>query len=155
MVLRGAEAWRPLVLAIAASVLLVAGAVHLLVVPLDVLVVWRKPAPLVVTSEPEGALVRLDGAPLGAPTPTETMVHRDRYDHVLECRGPGYRSLRRIVRYDGAVTLAVSARLDKASTPTLEALPSAKGSRRRLRPSPGEPRRRPGSPRPGRPQRPK
>jgi tRNA A-37 threonylcarbamoyl transferase component Bud32 len=124
VVFRPGGTWRSLVVAVSAALLLVAGAVHLLVVPLDVLVVWRKPAKLVVTSDPEGAEVKLDGAPLGTATPIDAIVRRDRFDHVLLLAAPGYRPARQIVRYDSAVTLSAHVRLEKEPAPTLEALPA-------------------------------
>jgi serine/threonine protein kinase len=124
VVFRPGGSWRSLVVAVSAALLLVAGAVHLLVVPLDVLVVWRKPAKLVVTSDPEGAEVKLDGAPLGTATPIDAIVRRDRFDHVLLLAAPGYRPARQIVRYDSAVTLSAYVRLEKEPAPTLEALPA-------------------------------
>jgi hypothetical protein len=105
--------------------LLVAGAVHLAVVPLDVLVVWRKPAALAITTDPQGATAELDGTMLPARTPTQTTVRRDRFDHVLELSAPGHRTVRQTLRYDGAVSLSVSARLEKDAGPTFEPLPSA------------------------------
>lgn len=125
VVFRPGGTWRSLVVAVSAALLLVAGAVHLLVVPLDVLVVWRKPAKLVVTSDPEGAEVKLDGASLGAATPIDAIVRRDRFDHVLLLAAAGYRPARQIVRYDSAVTLSAHVRLEKEPAPTLEALPAS------------------------------
>jgi hypothetical protein len=125
VLVRSGGTWRSLVVAVSAALLLVAGAVHLLVVPLDVLVVWRRPAKLVITSDPEGAEVKLDGAPLGTATPIDAVtVRRDRFDHVLLLAAPGYRSARQIIRYDAAVTLSAHVRLEKEPAPTLEALPA-------------------------------
>jgi serine/threonine protein kinase len=126
VVVRGGATWRPLVIAVAAALLLVAGAVHLLVMPLEVLFVWRRPAPLVITSEPAGALAKLDGVPLAGPTPSETVVRRDRSEHVLELSVPGYRPFRTTLRFDSALNLSARARLEKEATPTLEALPPPK-----------------------------
>jgi eukaryotic-like serine/threonine-protein kinase len=126
VVVRGGLPWRPLVLAVAASMLLVAGAVHFAVMPLDVLVVWRKPATLSITSEPEGAVVKLDGEPLAALTPTEAIVRRDRSDHVLQIATPGYHAARQTVRYDGAVALAAHVRLEKESVPGFEPIPPSR-----------------------------
>jgi len=105
---------------------LVAGAVHFAVMPLDVLVVWRKPATLSITSEPEGAVVKLDGEPLAALTPTEAIVRRDRSDHVLQIATPGYHAARQTVRYDGAVALAAHVRLEKESVPGFEPIPPSR-----------------------------
>ncbi|HVU50596.1 MAG TPA: PEGA domain-containing protein, partial [Polyangia bacterium] len=123
VVLRSGATWRPLALALLAVLLLVAGGVHLFVVPLEVLAVWRKPATLAIATEPAGATAKLDGAALAAPTPTEVTVRRDRYDHLLEVAAPGYRPARRTIRYDGAVALATTVRLEKEA-PSLEPLPA-------------------------------
>ncbi len=123
VVLRGGATWRPVVVALAAVLLVVAGAVHLAVMPLDVLVVWRKPATVAITTEPEGATVRLDGATLTMPTPTETTVRRDRVDHVVEVVAPGFRPTQRTIRYDGAVTLSTAFRLEKEKPPVFEQIP--------------------------------
>ncbi|HVR03879.1 MAG TPA: protein kinase [Polyangia bacterium] len=125
VVVRGGAAWRPIVVALAATLLLVAGAVHLAVVPLDVLVVWRKPATLAIMTVPQGAMAELDGTMLPGRTPTQTTVRRDRFNHVLELSAPGHRTVRQTLRYDGAVSLSVSARLEKDAGPTFEPLPSA------------------------------
>jgi serine/threonine-protein kinase len=117
-----AATWRPLAVAVVAALLLVAGAVHLVVVPLDVLLVWRKPATLAIVSEPAGAAVTLDGASIAAPTPTLTTIRRDRFDHVLEISAPGYRPGRQTIRYDGAVALSFNVRLERQA-PVLEPLP--------------------------------
>jgi tRNA A-37 threonylcarbamoyl transferase component Bud32 len=123
VVLRPGATWRPLALALLAVLLLVAGGVHLFVVPLEVLAVWRKPATLAIATEPGGAAVRLDGAALPAATPTQAIVRRDRYDHLLEVDAAGYRPARQTIRYDGAVALAATVRLEKQA-PSLEPLPS-------------------------------
>jgi serine/threonine-protein kinase len=120
-----AATWRPLAVAVLAVLLLVAGAVHLVVVPLEVLVVWRKPATISIASEPPGAAVTLDGASIGAPTPTQTTIRRDRFDHVLEVSAPGYRPGRQTIRYDGAVALSFNVRLERQA-PILEPLPTPK-----------------------------
>ena len=138
VVVRGGGAWRALVVAAAAALLLVAGGVHFLVVPLEVLVVWRKPATLTVTSEPLGAVVKLDGATVGV-TPVEASVRRDRFDHILQLSAPGYRDLRQTVRYDMSVALSARARLERESTPTFEEMPApapAPSAGREVEPSP-------------------
>jgi serine/threonine-protein kinase len=124
VVLRGGGSWRPLVVAVAAVLLLGAGAVHVLVMPLDVLAAWRKPATLTITSEPAGAVVKLDGATLDGVTPTQATVRRDRANHVLEVEARGYHAAQQVVRYDGQVALAATVRLDKEIAPTFEALPA-------------------------------
>jgi serine/threonine-protein kinase len=123
VVVRGGGSWRPLVVALAAALLLGAGAVHALVMPLDVLVVWRKPATLSITSEPPGAVVKLDGATLDGVTPTSATVKRDRGNHVLELEARGYHPAQQVVRYDAQAALSASLRLEKESAPTFEALP--------------------------------
>jgi tRNA A-37 threonylcarbamoyl transferase component Bud32 len=125
-VLRVVSVWRPVVVAVAAALLLVAGAIHLVVVPLDVLVVWRKPTSLTVASEPAGALVKLDGALLGGTTPTQTTIRRDRFDHVLHVSAPGYRAVRQTIRYDATVALSATVRLEKASPAAFDLLPATR-----------------------------
>jgi hypothetical protein len=124
VVVREGGAWRAVVVAIAAALLLVAGGVHFFVVPLDVLVVWRRPATFAIASEPAGAVAKLDGATVGV-TPALASVRRDRADHVLQLSAPGYREARLSVRFDASVTLSARARLDKESTPTFEEMPRA------------------------------
>jgi hypothetical protein len=124
VVVREGRAWRAVVIAIAAALLLVAGGVHFFVVPLDVLVVWRRPATFAIASEPLGAVAKLDGVTVGV-TPAFASVRRDRADHVLQLSAPGYREARLSVRFDASVTLSARARLDKESTPTFEEMPRA------------------------------
>jgi hypothetical protein len=124
VVVREGGAWRAVVVAIAAALLLVAGGVHFFVVPLDVLVVWRRPATFAIASEPAGAVAKLDGVTVGV-TPALASVRRDRADHVLQLSAPGYREARLTVRFDASVTLSARARLDKESTPTFEEMPRA------------------------------
>jgi len=100
-----------LVLALGAA----AAVVHLKVIPLDVLVVWMKPAELQVSSNPAGADVILDGRPVTGQTPTQVQVKRDRGDHVLEVSKMGFNSARQTLRFDRTPALAASL--------TLEALP--------------------------------
>jgi hypothetical protein len=127
VLLRPGATWRPLGLAFAAALLLVAGLVHLAVVPLDVLLVWRKPASLAIATDPAGAAVTLDGTSLGSPAPTTTTVRRDRDAHVLEASAPGYRPVRQTVRYDRSVSLSFTLRLEKAA-PTLEPVATPKAA---------------------------
>lgn len=99
-------------------VVLVAGAaayVHLKVMPLDLLLVWNKPASLQVASEPSGAEVTLDGRALAGSTPTHVQVKRDRADHVIEVTKTNFVSGRREVRFDRTG--------DFSETVTLVALP--------------------------------
>jgi hypothetical protein len=102
--------------------------VHLFVVPLEVLAVWRTPASLTITSEPAGAEARLDGSPIEGLTPTRATIKRDRFNHVLQLSAPGYRPTRQTVRFDGSVKLAVGVRMDKETGPTFEALPPPAGT---------------------------
>jgi hypothetical protein len=95
--------------------LLAAGAVvvHRLVVPLDVLIAWGEPTGLAITTEPAGATLRLDGAPLAATAPLTVSVRRDRVDHVVEATLPGYKPAREKTRYDKAASLSVTLRLER------------------------------------------
>jgi hypothetical protein len=111
--------WRPVAVSIAALLVLAASAVHLAFVPLDVLFAWRAPVPLYVASEPEGAVVKLDGVPLPEVTPTKVPVRRDRVDHVIEIDHPGFRSARDVVRFDRSVTLSVLVSLQKQGGPPI------------------------------------
>jgi hypothetical protein len=124
VVVREGGAWRAVVVAVAAALLLVAGGVHFFVVPLDVLVMWRRPATFAIASEPAGAVAKLDGVTVGV-TPAVARVRRDRADHVLQLSAQGYREARLSVRFDASVTLSAHARLDKESTPTFEEMPRA------------------------------
>jgi hypothetical protein len=101
--------------AFALVVLLGGGAagVHKYLVPLDVLATWREPARLSISSEPSGATVLLDGVPLARPAPVTLAVRRDRAEHVIDAKIPGYRPTRETVRYDRSVGLAFVLRLEK------------------------------------------
>jgi serine/threonine protein kinase len=116
--------WRPVVVGIAAALILAAFVVHLAVVPLEVLFTWQSPADIFVTSEPEGALVRLDGVPLSDRAPLRASVHRDRVDHVLEVSYPGYRTSTEIVRYDQSVVLSLVVRLQPEPVPQVAPAPT-------------------------------
>ena len=52
--------------------------VHLWLIPLDVLIAWRQPTGLSISTEPPGAKLRVDGVPLAASAPTTVTVWRDR-----------------------------------------------------------------------------
>jgi hypothetical protein len=121
----GGSNWRTVVVTALAVLLLAAGVLHFGYAPLDVLLVWRKPATLVVTSEPAGATGKLDGVAFEGVTPARVSVRRDRSDHVLQLWAPGYHPARQVVRYDGTVSLAVAVRLEKENKPTFEPLPAA------------------------------
>ncbi|HEY5089747.1 MAG TPA: hypothetical protein VIK30_07245 [Polyangia bacterium] len=91
-------------------------AVHYFVVPLDVLLAWRKPARLSIATEPEGASLRLNGVALAAPSPTIVSVKRDLADHIIEATLPGYHQARAIARYDRSLSLSFLLRLQKDPT---------------------------------------
>ena len=74
--------------------------VHLQVMPLPVLLVWNKPASVQVSSDPAGADVKLDGKPIGGPTPTKIQVKRDRNSHTLEVSKTGFAPAERTLRFD-------------------------------------------------------
>jgi len=105
----------PIVLTLLAVLIVAAALVHVKVMPLNVLVLWTKPAPLSVTSEPAGAEVTLDGRPVIGETPTRTSVKRDRADHVVQASKTGYKSASTTIRFDRTPELSVAL--------TLEALP--------------------------------
>ena len=92
---------------------------HLFFIPLDVLVTWRSPARLSITTQPTGATLKLDGVPLAGTAPMTVSVWRDRAPHVVEASIPGFETTRDNVRYDKSVTLSVQMYLpkDKPATP--------------------------------------
>ena len=92
-------------------------AVDRYLVPLDVLVTWRSPARLAISTDPPGATLRLDGMPLGAPSPLVVEVRRDLIDHVLEASRPGFKPARTSLRYDKTVSLKARLVLDAAPPP--------------------------------------
>ena len=96
-----------------------AAVVHLFFIPLDVLVTWRSPARLSITTQPAGATLKLDGVPLAGTAPTTVSVWRDRAEHVVEASIPGLETTRDNVRYDKSVALSVQMYLpkDKPATP--------------------------------------
>jgi hypothetical protein len=87
--------------------------VHLWLIPLDVLITWRQPTGLSITTEPPGAKLRVDGVPLAATAPTTVTVWRDRTDHTVEATLVGYQLARETIRYDKAATLSYVVRLLK------------------------------------------
>jgi hypothetical protein len=102
--------------------LLLAGAaagVHYYLIPLDVLVTWREPVALSIATDPNGATLLVDGVPVARPAPVTVSVRRDRAEHVIDAKAPGYRPARETVRYDRSVGLAFLLRLEKdpAATP--------------------------------------
>jgi hypothetical protein len=108
--------WRPVVVAVAAALLVAAFVVHAAVIPLEVLFTWGRPVALYVATEPEGAAVTVDGLPLGEPAPTKIEVRRDRADHVVEASLPGHRPAREVVRYDRSWVLSFVLRLQPDPT---------------------------------------
>jgi eukaryotic-like serine/threonine-protein kinase len=105
--------WRWVAVGAAGLLVLIAFIVHVGVVPLEVLVAWKKPAQLYLASEPEGGIAKLDGIRLIDPTPSKIPVTRDRVDHVIEIEYPGYRPAREIVRFDRSVALSFMLTLEK------------------------------------------
>jgi serine/threonine protein kinase len=118
--------WRPIVVGILAVLIVAAYAVHVAVIPLEVLASWTRPATLYVASEPDGAVVKVDGVALPDPAPTKTAIKRDRFDHVIEVSAPGYRPVREIVRYDREVVLSFVLRMQKQETAAI--LPNEDGA---------------------------
>jgi len=132
-----------LVLALGAA----AAGVHLKVIPLDVLVVWLKPAELQVSSNPAGADVILDGRPVTGQTPTQVQVKRDRADHVLEVSKTGFNSARQTIRFDRTPALAASLSLEALPPPpppppaepaAAQAAPSAEAPAEKTAAAPGD-----------------
>jgi serine/threonine-protein kinase len=112
------------VLVVLACVLAAAAVlVHLVVVPLPVAAVWLRPATLVIDSQPPGADIVLDGRRLFAPTPMRAQVRRDLAVHVVELRRDGFLPASRTVRYDRAIDLALTVRLEPAPRPATAAKP--------------------------------
>jgi eukaryotic-like serine/threonine-protein kinase len=92
-------------------------AVDRYLVPLDVLVTWRSPARLAISTDPAGATLRLDGVPVAGPSPVVIEVRRDLTDHVLEASHPGFKPARTSLRYDKTVRLAARLVLDASPRP--------------------------------------
>jgi serine/threonine-protein kinase len=102
-----------------------AGAVvHFKVIPLEVLAVWNRPAALLVDSEPAGATAFLDGRTLPGKTPLTVEVRRDRAAHRIELSHPGYIVGETSLRFDRAVPLQVSLRLEAEPPPPPPAEPT-------------------------------
>ncbi|HEX2660061.1 MAG TPA: PEGA domain-containing protein, partial [Polyangia bacterium] len=91
--------------------------VHLRVAPLNLLPVWMKPASLQVTSDPAGADIKLDGRPVGGPTPAKVDVKRDRAAHVLEVSKEGFEPASKTIRFDEAAELSASLTLTALPPP--------------------------------------
>jgi hypothetical protein len=111
--------WRSVVVGLAALLVVIAFVVHVAVIPLEVLASWKKPAPLYISSEPEGGWAKLDGIRLVDPTPTKIAVTRDRHEHVIEVEYPGFQSARQIVRFDRSVVLSFMITLEKEGENTI------------------------------------
>jgi eukaryotic-like serine/threonine-protein kinase len=135
--LRSPKRWRGILVLTALVVAGGAAAVHYFVVPLDVLLAWRKPARLWIATEPDGASLRLDGVALAGSSPTAVSVKRDLVDHVIEATLAGYHPGRAIARFDKSLGLSLLLPLerDPAAAPplppsgaSLPARPSASSS---------------------------
>jgi eukaryotic-like serine/threonine-protein kinase len=111
--LRSPKRWRGLLVLTALVVAGGAAAVHYFVVPLDVLLVWRKPARLWIATEPDGASLRLDGVALAGSSPTAVSVKRDLVDHVIEATLAGYHPGRAIARFDKSLGLSLLLPLER------------------------------------------
>jgi serine/threonine protein kinase len=105
-----------IVLSLLASAL---ASIHLYVMPLPVAAVYFSPASVIVTSEPRGAEVTVDGKPVPGTTPAMVEVRRDRAEHVVEVRKSGFEPASYRLRYDRDVDLKVSIPL----TPARPSLP--------------------------------
>jgi eukaryotic-like serine/threonine-protein kinase len=111
--LRSRRPWRSVLLVL---LLLLGGgvaAVHRFLIPVDVLLVWLKPAWIAIATEPAGATLRLDGVTLHATSPTAVSVKRDLADHVIEATLAGYRPARAVARYEKSVGPTFLLRLEK------------------------------------------
>jgi hypothetical protein len=82
--------------------------IHVYVMPLQVAAVYLRPAFIVVTSEPKGAEVYVDGQTILGTTPAEVEVRRDHAEHWVEVRKEGFRPARQALRYDRQVRLELS-----------------------------------------------
>jgi|GEM_PF-911702 len=109
--------WSSIIVAILVVVSASLAYVHFKVIPIEVLVVWSKAAPLNIASQPSGATITLDGRPLVDETPTSVDVRRDRLDHVLEFARPGSLPGRAVVRFDKTITLTANVDLPPAPPP--------------------------------------
>ena len=109
--------WRQRLVVLA---LLLAGAgalVNFFVIPLEVLIVWGRPAALSITSQPGGANLVLDGRALAETTPVTVLVERDRSDHVVEATMRGYLPGRQVIHYDQSLRLSTFLRLERDPNP--------------------------------------
>jgi len=126
--LRSRRPWRSVLLVL---LLLLGGglaAVHRFLIPVDVLLVWFKPARIAIATEPEGATLRLDGVALRATSPTSLSVKRDLADHVIEATLVGYRPARTVARYEKSVGPSFVLRLEKDPTYVEPSAPTTPGT---------------------------
>jgi hypothetical protein len=98
--------------------------VHFTLVPLPVLRLWLRPAHIVLNSHPPGASVYLDGRKLGAQTPTQVEVERDRDVHLVEMKKEGFHSTQRQIRFDRTLAIELSVTLAPVSRPGFEPIPT-------------------------------
>jgi hypothetical protein len=84
---------------------------------------WFRPATLLITSQPAGAEVVLDGAKLASPTPVRAQVKRDLSVHAVDLRKDGFLPASRAIRYDREVDLALTVPLDPEPRPAAPPAP--------------------------------
>ena len=102
-------AWAILVLAVlAASTLL---SIHHYVMPLQVAAVYLRPAFVVVSSEPRGADIYVDGRKILGTTPAEVEIRRDHAEHTVEVHKDGFLPAQKTLRYDREVRLETAFKL--------------------------------------------
>lgn len=112
---RRSLAWAGLsMLALASSALL---SFHVYVMPLPVALAYLRPAFLVVSSEPTGADIYVDGKKVVGSTPAEVEVKRDHAQHLVEVRKDGFVPAHQNLRYDRDVRLEVSLQLSAEPRP--------------------------------------
>jgi hypothetical protein len=109
--------WAPVLVVLLCVFAASAVLVHLVVVPLPVAAVWFRPATLLIQSQPAGAEVVLDGTRLPTPTPARVQVKRDLAVHSLDLRKDGFLPVSHAIRYDRAVDLTFTVRLDPGPQP--------------------------------------
>ena len=115
--------WAPLLVVLLCVFAATAALVHLVVVPLPVAAAWFRPATLLITSQPAGAEVVLDGAKLASPTPVRAQVKRDLSVHAVDLRKDGFLPASRAIRYDREVDLALTVPLDPEPRPAAPPAP--------------------------------
>lgn len=126
--LRSRRPWGKVLLALVLVLGVGLAAVHQFLIPADVLVVWLKPAWIAISTEPEGATLRLDGVTLHATSPTAMSVKRDLSDHVIEATLTGYRTARVVARYEKSVGPSFMLRLEKDPTYVAPSAPVPSGT---------------------------